>query len=164
MKIFQIVNGFCHWATPYISLEQVKGKYPPDVLFVEAPDCVFEGWGYDDGNFIKPEPPDGFLYDEETGTFYSEKDKEQVEAQRKGNIHNKRKYNINDIVYKYSLQQQLMLIADEIAKIEALQGLPQGKAFAEYVDFLKMFKDEDSTESKETDKNEGETNAVQNRK
>ena len=49
--------------------------FPPTDVFVEAPDYVFEGWGFDplaegDARFIKPEPPKGWLYDDATGTFY----------------------------------------------------------------------------------------------
>lgn len=74
MKIFQIVNGFCHWCTPFTSMEETKG-FPPDCIFVEAPDYVNEQWGYDetkegDERFIHPEPPEGWAFDDETGTFY----------------------------------------------------------------------------------------------
>lgn len=79
MKIFQVLNGFCHWdATEVVpNLEFAKERYAPDIIFVEAPDYVFEGWGFDkyaegDERFIKPTPPDGWLYDEKTGTFYQE--------------------------------------------------------------------------------------------
>ena len=79
MKIFQIVKNFCYYdATPiHKNLASTLGKYPPDVLFVEAPDYVFEGWGYDaeaegDAKFIQPTPPEGWVYDPETGTFYQE--------------------------------------------------------------------------------------------
>lgn len=77
MKIFQIVNNICYYdATPvHPTLKSTEGKYPPDVLFVEAPDKVHEGWGYDptqtgDNRFIQPTPPAGWQYDEDTGTFY----------------------------------------------------------------------------------------------
>lgn len=72
MKIFQILDGICHWdATPkHPTLESTKGLYAPDIKFVEAPDNVFEGWGYVDGEFIQPTPPEGWLYDVYTGTFY----------------------------------------------------------------------------------------------
>ena len=77
MKIFQIVNNICYYdATPvHPTLKSTEGKYPPDVLFVEAPDKVHEGWGYDetqagDARFIQPTPPEGWQYDEDTGTFY----------------------------------------------------------------------------------------------
>lgn len=72
MKIFQIVNGICHWdaSVKYNTLAETEGLYASDVLFVEAPDNVFEGWGYINGTFIKPTAPDGWLYDDMTGTFY----------------------------------------------------------------------------------------------
>ena len=74
MKIFQIVNGFCHWLTPFQSLAETM-NFPPDCLFVEAPDYVTEQWGFDetkegDERFIRPVPPEGWEYDDETGTFY----------------------------------------------------------------------------------------------
>lgn len=77
MKIFQIFGGMCHYdATPrHPSLESTKGRYAPDIVFVEAPDYVFEGWGFDesksgDERFIQPVPPDGWGYNPKTGTFY----------------------------------------------------------------------------------------------
>ena len=47
MKIFQIVKNFCFYDATSVhpTLLSTVGKYPPDVLFVEAPDYVFEGWG-----------------------------------------------------------------------------------------------------------------------
>ena len=77
MRIFQIVNGFCHWdATNKLkSLERAHKLFAPNIVFVEAPDYVHEGWGFDpnadgDARFIKPTPPEGWLYDDDTGTFY----------------------------------------------------------------------------------------------
>lgn len=79
MKVFQIFEGFCHWdaTRDFPTLESTNGRFTPDTLFVEAPDYVFEGWGYDpeakgDERFIKPTPPEGWLYDDGTGTFYKE--------------------------------------------------------------------------------------------
>jgi len=74
MKVFQIVNGICHWDATSVhpTIQSTYGKYSIDTLFVEAPDFVFEGWGYQDGNFIQPTPPPGWLYDPNTGTFYPE--------------------------------------------------------------------------------------------
>lgn len=76
MKIFQILDDICYYdATPiHPTLESTVGKYPPDVTFVEAPDYVFENWGFDesksgDERFIKPTPPEGWYYDDETGSF-----------------------------------------------------------------------------------------------
>jgi hypothetical protein len=60
--------------TPYV------GTVPPDGgCLVNAPDYVFEGWGYDsrktgDERFIKPRPPEGWAYDPETGTVYRTED------------------------------------------------------------------------------------------
>lgn len=78
-KVFQIENHFCYWdATRDIpDLEYAASHYAPDIHFVIAPDYVFEGWGFDetkegDERFIKPTPPEGWLYDDETGTFYEE--------------------------------------------------------------------------------------------
>ena len=75
----QILDGFCHWDASliYTSIDEARQFYAPDIEFVEAPDFVFEGWGFDasaegDARFIKPEPPEGWLYDEKTGTFYPE--------------------------------------------------------------------------------------------
>ena len=49
------------------------GKRPPSNGFVvEAPDWVFEGWGYADGKFLRPVPPPGWIYDDETGAFFRE--------------------------------------------------------------------------------------------
>lgn len=79
MKVFQIFEGLCHWdATPeFPTLEDTVGRFAPDIVFVEAPDYVFEGWGYDetaqgDNRFIQPVPPEGWLYDTKSGTFYKE--------------------------------------------------------------------------------------------
>ena len=75
MKIFQILHGRCHWQTPFKSLAETEGRFPPDCLFVEAPDYVNEQWGFDeteigDDRFIKPVPPEGFVYDDKTGQMY----------------------------------------------------------------------------------------------
>lgn len=79
MKIMQIREKICYWdaTTQFPTLGDTKGKFDDTITFVEAPDYVFEGWGYDEtqeGNnrFLKPMPPDGWLYDDATGTFYQE--------------------------------------------------------------------------------------------
>jgi len=79
MKVFQIFNGLCHYDATnlYIDAETAAQFYSPETLWVDAPDHVFEGWGYDptkegDERFIQPTPPEGWLYDMETGTFYEE--------------------------------------------------------------------------------------------
>ena len=77
MKVFQIVDGFCYYdATQlYPNAAEAAKHYSPDTVWADAPDYVFDGWGYDeaetgDGRFIKPTPPEGWEYDPETGTFY----------------------------------------------------------------------------------------------
>lgn len=79
MKVFQIVDGFCHFdATPlYPNAEEAAKHYSPDTLWVDAPDYVFVNWGYDgtkEGGerFLQPQPPEGWLYDPETGTLYKD--------------------------------------------------------------------------------------------
>ncbi len=77
-KVFQIVDGLCYWDATSVhpTLQSIKpGQYHPSIAFAEAPDHVFEGWGFDetqqgDARFIAPTPPAGWLYDRETGTFY----------------------------------------------------------------------------------------------
>lgn len=79
MKVFQIKNNSCYndVTAKFPTAEDTVGRFPPSVLFVEAPDYVREGWGYDeskegDERFLQPEPPEGWLYDLESGTFYQE--------------------------------------------------------------------------------------------
>ena len=79
MKVFQIIDGFCHWDASAVirRAADAEGRFEPDMLFADAPDYVYEGWGFDasaegDARFIKPEAPEGWLFDEKTGTFYEE--------------------------------------------------------------------------------------------
>ena len=81
MKIFQIAFGICHWnaTVQHPTLESTEELYAPDIVFVEAPDYVREGWGYNetaegDERIIEPTPPEGWRYDRETGTFYPDPD------------------------------------------------------------------------------------------
>ncbi|MGJ4851431.1 hypothetical protein ACH6CV_14405 [Bacillota bacterium Meth-B3] len=77
MKCFQILGSFVHWDASrlYPSIADIPpNTYAPDIQFVDAPDFVFEGWGFDadaegDARFIQPTPPEGWLYDPETGMF-----------------------------------------------------------------------------------------------
>ena len=80
MKIFQVVNNIVHYDMThlYSSLVVAKSKYPATTQIIEAPDYVFEGWGFNpnengDDRFIRPVPPEGWEYDEATGTFYDPK-------------------------------------------------------------------------------------------
>lgn len=79
MKIVQIENGFVHWdATRDVpDLDWAASHYAPNIVFVEAPDYVFEGWVFDenaegDARFVKPDAPDGWTYNENNGTFSEE--------------------------------------------------------------------------------------------
>lgn len=77
MKCFQILSGFVHWDASQVheSVADIPpDTYAPDILFVDAPDYVFEGWGYDaeaegDERFIRPIPPEGWQYDPKTGVL-----------------------------------------------------------------------------------------------
>lgn len=78
-KVFQIFGSMCHWNATHIypNIQSTEGLYAPNIEFVEAPDYVHEGWGYDeaqegDDRFIEPTPPAGWLYDRTTGTFYED--------------------------------------------------------------------------------------------
>lgn len=100
-KVFQVLNGFCYWLTPYSSVDETIGRYPPDCLFVEAPDYVREGWGYleendgvpleGDDRFIKPTAPEGFIYDDETGTFFPESELPVILENEKNDKQNENK-------------------------------------------------------------------------
>lgn len=56
MKIVQIKEGRVHWITPYKPFEEIP-PFAPDIVLVEAPDEVNEGWLYVDGGFRQPESP-----------------------------------------------------------------------------------------------------------
>lgn len=78
-KCFKIEHGICYpdATKNFPTAASTIGYFQPDWLFVDAPDYVFEGWGYDhdavgDDRFVKPVPPEGWLYDDLTGTFYPE--------------------------------------------------------------------------------------------
>lgn len=78
MKIFQIVGNICHYEMTHLypSAIVARTKYPATTQIEEAPDYVFEGWGFNpnengDARFIRPTTPEGWEYDEATGTFYN---------------------------------------------------------------------------------------------
>lgn len=50
MKIFQVLDGKCHWnaTDKHPTLESTNGRYSSEIVFVEAPDVVCEGWLFDD--------------------------------------------------------------------------------------------------------------------
>ena len=81
MKIFLVFTNLCYndLTHEFINIDEAKSHYPPNALLVEAPDYVFENWGYDDTKtgderFIKPTVMEGCTYDETTGTIYRDED------------------------------------------------------------------------------------------
>lgn len=83
MKVFQIHDGICFkdYTKEYGSAEAARSRFSPSIRFEDAPDTVFEGWGFDetasgDERFIRPVAPEGWYYDPETGTFYDDSAKE----------------------------------------------------------------------------------------
>lgn len=56
MKVFQIVNNICHWdaSSMYESAAEAAKNYAPDVIFVDAPNYVEEGYIYENGEFSAP--------------------------------------------------------------------------------------------------------------
>jgi len=77
MKVLQIIGGFCFWDASDVlrNASDAENRFSPDMIFTDAPDYVFEGWGFDeslegDARFIQPQPPEGWLYDSASGTFY----------------------------------------------------------------------------------------------
>ena len=81
MKIFLVFTNLCYndLTKQYKTIEFAKEHFPPDTLLVEAPDYVFENWGYDetktgDERFIKPTVEEGYTYDDVTGTIYRDED------------------------------------------------------------------------------------------
>lgn len=132
MKVFQIENDICHWQTPYTSLDETIGKYPESILFVEAPDYVFEGWGYMKGEFIKPQPPEGWLYDDATGTFYKEGDKPQSEILKDNKFQD---ICLRLITDRYPLIEQFRILCENLNKISASQVV--NDEFGKYEEYLR---------------------------
>ena len=76
MKVFQIVDGFCFKDITSLSNHHDLSKITA-LHYEEAPDYVFAKWGFDpdkegDERFVKPIPPEGFIYNEENGCFEPE--------------------------------------------------------------------------------------------
>lgn len=79
MKIVQIIGNIVWWDASSVvsSLDDARDKFAPDLVFVEAPDEVREGWGYNpeaegENRFLRPLAPAGYVYDEKTGTIVPE--------------------------------------------------------------------------------------------
>ena len=102
MKVVQIVNGVVAWVTNFKTVAETVGKYPRTCLFVSAPDHVFEKWTYrtkdeegkpitGDDRFVKPVPPEGYIYDDYTGKFLKEEDLPVILAKACGEKQNENK-------------------------------------------------------------------------
>lgn len=77
MKIVQVSDYFVtkDLTEFYSTIESARYDHAFETI-LEAPDYVFPGWIYDSsrpspGCFIKPAVPDGWAYDDESGTFYN---------------------------------------------------------------------------------------------
>ena len=102
MKLMQIKDGFCYCdvTAQFSTLANLQAIHPGlENQFVEAPDYVFPGWGYINGEFMKPQAPEGWLYDDETGTFYPEEyedNRKEMRYQELCNLKIRKKYSAND--------------------------------------------------------------------
>lgn len=72
MKIMEILDNRCHHEyTEFSSMEEARLAYPEGTIdLVEAPDNVWEGYGYDpsqegDARFIRPPLNEGWDYDDQ---------------------------------------------------------------------------------------------------
>ena len=133
MKIFQVFKGICYneITAAFPTLESTIGKFSPDTVIVEAPDYVFQDWGYDstkegDERFIKPTAPDGWRYDDKTGTFFQpELLYEQLTVRK--------------IREKYSDNEEYKILRERLAKPDDETAIA---AFAEYNDYVEQCKNE----------------------
>lgn len=90
MKIFQIYGSqtHCELTHKYSNADEARKHYASNVQIEDAPDYVFLGWKFDatkegDARFIKPTPPEGWVYDEKTGTFWNVEQTRQTERTSK---------------------------------------------------------------------------------
>lgn len=67
MKVVEILHGEVHHIYPeYGSASEARKHYAPNIVFVDAPDDVFEGCTYKDGVFSRPELEEGWAWDDTT--------------------------------------------------------------------------------------------------
>ena len=76
MKVFQIVGNICFKDITRLYNHHDLSKITA-LHYEIAPDHVFANWGFDpdkegDERFVKPIPPEGFIYNEENGCFEPE--------------------------------------------------------------------------------------------
>lgn len=88
-KVFLIVDNHCQREYPeYENAYDASKNFAPNMLFVDAPDYVWPGWGFDpdkedDERFVRPELEEGWIYDE-NGMPYNV---EEERAQERKNFH-----------------------------------------------------------------------------
>lgn len=97
MKVFQILSGFVYYQMKeYTTAEEARKNFAPNIQIEDAPDYVSEGWGFDetqegDARFIQPTPPEGWLYDIATGTFYPEDGEKPTPPEREKTLEERAK-------------------------------------------------------------------------
>ena len=129
MKIFQIENNFCYVESPYSTMNETVGNFPPTLIFVEAPDYVFPGWGYINGEFIKPTAPEGFVYDEKTGTFHEKEELQTILKQRYNELSQRK------IRQRYTATDEYKVLREYLANKEGSE-----EQFGEYNNYVELCK------------------------
>ena len=91
MKVFEIAYGHVHRdvSSRFSTAQKASKHFAPNIVFVDAPDNVFPGWGYNpnavgNARFIKPEVGEGQEYNPETGEVW---DPEDVRAGERASMH-----------------------------------------------------------------------------
>lgn len=89
MKVLEIVENRVarDYSSDYGSVEEAYRYFSTDIEFVEAPDFVFPGWGYDraqkgDARFLKPSVGVGLAYDDATGSVWNPEEVQSMERTR----------------------------------------------------------------------------------
>lgn len=85
MKVFQIVGNICFKDITVLSNHHDL-SYITALHCEEAPDHVFAGWGFNpdaegDARFIKPTPPEGWIYNDSNGCFEPEFPEPEIPTQ-----------------------------------------------------------------------------------
>lgn len=79
MKVVEIVDNTVHKVyEQYASLAEARQYYASNIHLEEAPDDVFEGWGFNpnvsgDARYAKPSLLDGFEFDENGNIWHPER-------------------------------------------------------------------------------------------
>ena len=71
MKVMEILNGVCHREYPeYKDATEARKFFSDSIHFVDAPNWVWPGYGYNPNNFgdkrfLRPELGEGWVYDDD---------------------------------------------------------------------------------------------------